>query len=147
MKHTLVAMLLLFTNSVFAPNKDVDFKISTLAVKEDTLSLLHQVLYGECRGCSNVELTAVIGVIKNRLAHKDFPKTLKEVLTEKNQFHMDTNLVVSVCFKTIADTLMLKPSSHAFLYFACLDDVRNDRILKWIRRHKLTRIGRQHFWK
>ena len=51
------------------------------------VTALAQTLYGECRGCSELQQRAVCWCIFNRVDSPDFPGTLMGVITAPKQFH------------------------------------------------------------
>lgn len=53
---------------------------------EADVTALAQTLYGECRGCSEIQQKAVCQVVLNRVDDPRFPDTIIEVITQKSQF-------------------------------------------------------------
>jgi hypothetical protein len=53
---------------------------------EESVVALAQTLYGECRGCSELQQRAVCWCIFNRVDSEQFPNTVLEVVSQKNQF-------------------------------------------------------------
>lgn len=47
---------------------------------------LARTLYGECRGCSELQQRAVAWTIFNRVDSEQFPDTVIEVITQPSQF-------------------------------------------------------------
>ena len=47
---------------------------------------LAKTLYGECRGCSEIQQRAVAWTIFNRVDDERFPDTVIEVITQPSQF-------------------------------------------------------------
>lgn len=109
-------------------------------------SLTYQVLYNECRGCGDVELLAVWGVIQNRSKNPKFPEELDSVLLQPYQFSTHFNKLYTKPFKQRVDTLIKKPYNHTFLYFANLKMVKNRNIVRRIKSYKPIQIGIQHFY-
>ncbi len=55
-------------------------------VTDDDIYLMAQIVYAESRSEPFEGKVAVASVILNRLDHSDFPKTIKEVITQKEAF-------------------------------------------------------------
>jgi hypothetical protein len=53
---------------------------------EESVVALAQTLYGECRGCSELQQKAVCWCVFNRVDSEQFPNTVLEVVSQKNQF-------------------------------------------------------------
>ena len=53
---------------------------------EDDINILTNVVYGEARGLNNLERSAVVWCILNRVDSDKFPNTIYEVITAPNQF-------------------------------------------------------------
>lgn len=53
---------------------------------EADVTTLAQTLYGECRGCSELQQRAVCWCIFNRVDDSRFPDTVVGVITQKSQF-------------------------------------------------------------
>ena len=50
------------------------------------VTALAQTLYGECRGCSELQQRAVCWCVFNRVDSEQFPDTVIGVVSQKNQF-------------------------------------------------------------
>lgn len=50
------------------------------------VTALAQTLYGECRGCSELQQRAVCWCVFNRVDSPEFPDTVLGVVSQKNQF-------------------------------------------------------------
>ena len=50
------------------------------------VTALAQTLYGECRGCSELQQRAVCWCVFNRVDSEQFPDTVLGVVSQKNQF-------------------------------------------------------------
>lgn len=77
--HVLVTMSLL-TNLSLAPIQ------SPYTPDEESVVALAQTLYGECRGCSELQQKAVCWCVFNRVDSPKFPDTVIGVLSAPNQF-------------------------------------------------------------
>lgn len=125
--------------------KESKNKILVMTPLQQT-SLLCNIVWQECRGCSYKELVSVIGVIKNRLKSDKFPNTIDKILLEPNQFANPTKDTIPVEFCVQIDKLFQQKPLHNHLYFVNLSKVKNPKILKKIKSYKLTKIGTQHFY-
>lgn len=77
--HILVTMSLL-TNLSLAP------VTKPYTPDEESVVALAQTLYGECRGCSELQQRAVCWCVFNRVDDERFPDTVIGVLSAPNQF-------------------------------------------------------------
>ena len=48
--------------------------------------LLYKIVYGECSICPNQEKYMIASVVLNRVKSDKWPRTVKEVIMQKNQF-------------------------------------------------------------
>lgn len=87
-----------------------------LVMKPIPSSLLAQIAFNECEGCSNEELLVVLATIKNRIEHEDFPSTLESVLLQPNQFST-IKKIVPIEFTKKIDSLWKLPIKYRYLYF------------------------------
>lgn len=87
-----------------------------LVMKPIPSSLLAQIAFNECEGCSNEELLVVLATIKNRIEHEDFPSTLESVLLQPNQFST-IKKIVPIEFTNKIDSLWKLPIKYHYLYF------------------------------
>lgn len=55
-------------------------------LNEEDVNILTNVVYGEARGLNNLERSAVVWCILNRVDSDKFPNTIYEVITAPNQF-------------------------------------------------------------
>lgn len=139
-------ILALFTY-VSMSNNNKELELDLDLMMKSSISLRHKVLWTECEGCGDEELTAVIDVIKKRKQSKYFPNTIDSILLQKNQFAKPSSDTISIIFKQKVDKIFNQPIKYHFLYFANLKYVHNPKILKWINKHTLYKIGDQHFFK
>lgn len=77
--HVLVTMYLL-CGMTLAP------VMPTWEPPEEEVVALAKTLYGECRGCSEIQQKAVAWCIFNRVDSDQFPDTVIEVITQPSQF-------------------------------------------------------------
>ena len=109
-------------------------------------NLFHNIVWAECRGCKEKELSAVIFVIKNRLKSSDFPNNLDSILLENGQFAKPITKTPTIKFCQKVDSIFKQNPFHNYLYFANLSKIKNPKILKKIKSYKLHKIGNQHFY-
>lgn len=110
MKYILMILLL------WIPLRSKESKIRILVMKPVPSSLLAQIAFNECEGCSNEELLVVLATIKNRIGHEDFPSTLETVLLQPNQFST-IKKIVPIEFTKKIDSLWKLPIKYRYLYF------------------------------
>lgn len=145
MKHVYIFLMLLIPKISMEYSQEPKFEVDLCF--DDDKTLLYTTTYCEARGEGVVGTVAVLDVIKNRILHSKFPSTVDSVILQRKQFYVDSCKVTPPYFRHLVDSLWPLPSSHSFLYFASLKDVKNKKIKKWIKRHKLHRIGKHHFFK
>ena len=144
MKQIIILLLLLCTNNDAGKSNTQKTNLD-LMMKPSSKMLYTTILYGECRGEPNIGILAVMVLIENRLKHKDFPQDTTSVLLQRNQFYVDTTLVVSDKFKTKLKSIKYKPI-HNYLYFANPNQVKNKKLRRWILRQKGRWFGNQYFY-
>lgn len=91
-------------------------------VTEDDVYLMAQVVYAESRSEPYEGKIAVASVIINRLNHPNFPKTIKEVITQKSAFSCVVNGEISVvpdasCYSAVLDALKGRDPSEKAVFF------------------------------
>lgn len=99
---------------------------------------LAQTLYGECRGCSELQQRAVCWCIFNRVDDSRFPDTVIGVITQRSQFfgYSPTNPVWDSLYDLAKDCLIdwhngeNRVFGQEFLYFYG-DGMRNHFTTAW----------------
>jgi hypothetical protein len=122
-------------------NKNID---DDLVMKPVPSSLLTQIVFNECEGCSNKELLVVLATIKNRVSHKDFPSTLDSVLLQPNQFCLKSRKPYTASFKKRVDTLFNLPITTPYLYFIHWKTAKKG---SWMfkKERNWVKIGQMHY--
>lgn len=129
--HVLVTMALL-CGMTLAP------VMPTWEPPEEEVVALAKTLYGECRGCSEIQQKAVAWCIFNRVDSDQFPDTVIEVITQPSQFFgYRESFPVTEDLETLArecltdwhngENRVLEPE---FLYFTG-DGTRNHFTTEW----------------
>lgn len=54
---------------------------------QQAVDMCAQTLYGECRGCSKAEQRLVVWCILNRVDSSEWPDTIEEVISQRDQFY------------------------------------------------------------
>lgn len=86
----------------------VDYPVlSQIDIKEDDVTLIAKTLWGECRGCSELQQQAVVWCILNRVDDDRFPATVAEVVKQPYQFlgYSDKNPVDAELYAVALDTM------------------------------------------
>ncbi len=75
---------------------------------ERDICLIAQTVWGEARGCTDLEKTQVIWCIFNRVDDPRFPDTIEGVVTAKNQFYgyKPTHPIDNDIYKLVVDTYL-----------------------------------------
>ena len=101
------------TAEVYIPAGLPDYYITPSDIEEmegfeESVCVMAQMLYGECRGLSTYEMSLACWCVLNRVDSPDFPDSVKEVITQKGQFHgyKATNPVDERLFNIAKDVIL-----------------------------------------
>lgn len=70
--------------SVVEEEKTLEFVVE---IPAEDIEYLANVTWGEARGCSKTEQAAVMWCVLNRVDSEYYPDTIKDVVTQRKQFH------------------------------------------------------------
>lgn len=110
-------------------------------------NLLARLVHAEAKGEPYVGKVAVATVVLNRVEHKEFPDTVKEVIYEKNAFEPVSNGSINEpadkeSVKAVQDAIQNKGNNDELLYFYNPDTATSD----WILTRKVVKtIGNHSF--
>lgn len=94
-----------------------------VAITNSDLRLMAQVVYGESRAEPYEGKVAVASVILNRLKHPEFPKTIKDVILQKDAFSCISGGIIGVepdssSYNAVMEALKGKdPSGNAVFFY------------------------------
>ncbi|KPU45894.1 spore cortex-lytic enzyme precursor [Oxobacter pfennigii] len=134
--------------TAFKSNESNNFKYE---LTDDEVELIAKVVYAESKGEPFIGKIAVASVIINRLSHPEFPKTIKDVIYEKNAFsclderYMDINPDAE-SYMAVDEALRGNdPTDDAIFYYN--PKSATSTWMKNATKNKPTTIGRHVFFK
>lgn len=76
---------------------------------EEEVEYVAKTVYGEARGCSKIQQSAIVWCILNRLENGHWGDTIKDVVTAKGQFNgYSKNLPVTEEIKTVVEDVLYR---------------------------------------
>ena len=86
----------------------VDYPVlPQIEIEESDVTFIAKTLWGEARGCTEIQQQAVVWCILNRVDDERFPNTVAEVITQPQQFHgySERNPVDAELYAVALDTM------------------------------------------
>jgi N-acetylmuramoyl-L-alanine amidase len=125
----------------------IEDKDHSQTISNEEKKLLARLVHAEAKGEPYVGKVAVAAVVLNRVEHKQFPDTIKEVIFEKNAFEPVQNDSIhepadNEAFKAVQEALVDQENDDGSLYFYNPDTATSDWILT---REVIKTIGNHAF--
>ncbi|WP_032120455.1 cell wall hydrolase [Clostridium amazonitimonense] len=100
----------------------LSFNNQKLFITKDDVELMSKIVSAESKGEPYEGKVAVASVILNRVAHPSFPKTVKEVIIQKNAFSCVRNNTVyedpdTSCYNAVMDAIKGNDPTNNAVYF------------------------------
>ncbi|MGM0879222.1 MAG: cell wall hydrolase [Bacillota bacterium] len=132
---------------VNSPMTLIGKKDNSLTISKKEKNLLARLVHSEAKGEPYVGKVAVATVVLNRVEHKQFPDTIKEVIYEKNAFEPVLNGSINEpadkeAFKAVQEALADQGNDDELLYFYNPETATSDWILT---REVIKTIGNHSF--
>lgn len=120
-------------------------------ITEDEINLVAKIVYAESKGEPYKGKVGVASVILNRLSHPDFPKTVKEVIFQKNAFsciNLDYNNITPdiETYNAVSEALNgHDPTNNAVFFYN--PATARCKWMKKVSKDSITVIGNHVFFK